>query len=101
MSRRKSIAVVGSAAAWPLAGQAQQTDGMRRVGVLINQYEGSVCSASAMAFAQALAGSGWIQGKNVGIDHRFAGNDPALLKADAAELLGLTPLRVKDDGIYF
>ena len=37
----------------------------------------------------ALEQFGWIEGKNIRIDYRFAANDPALFKTYAAELVGL------------
>ncbi len=42
-------------------------------------------------FAHALEQFGWIEGKNIRIDHRFAAGDPALYKTYAAELVGLSP----------
>ena len=43
------------------------------------------------AFAQALERFGWVEGKNIRIDYRFAAGDPALFKTYAAELVGLSP----------
>jgi putative ABC transport system substrate-binding protein len=43
------------------------------------------------AFAHALEQFGWIEGKSIRIDHRFAAGDPALYKTYAAELVGLSP----------
>jgi putative ABC transport system substrate-binding protein len=43
------------------------------------------------ALAQAMAGFGWVAGKNVRIDYRFAAGDPSLFKTYAAELVGLSP----------
>jgi putative ABC transport system substrate-binding protein len=43
------------------------------------------------AFAQALERFGWVEGKNIRIDYRFAARDPALFKTYAAELVGLAP----------
>ena len=43
------------------------------------------------AFAQALGRFGWVEGKNIRIDYRFAAGDPTLFKTYAAELVGLTP----------
>ena len=85
MRRRGFIAVLGAAAAWPLAGHAQQPERMRRVGVLMAFSEND-----PLVFTQALGRLGWIEGKNIQIDYRFAAGDPALSAADAAELVGLS-----------
>jgi putative tryptophan/tyrosine transport system substrate-binding protein len=93
MIRREFIALAGGAAvAWTLAGQAQQPKRIPRVGVLMAYSEKDpVARASVDAFAQALRHLGWIEGKNIQIVYRFAVGDPALLAADAAELVGLSP----------
>ncbi len=91
MKRREFIAVLG-AAAWPLAGHAQQPERVRRVGVLIPYRETDPqAKAYVTAFAQALGRLGWVEGKKIRIDHRFAAGDPALYKTYAAELVGLSP----------
>ena len=73
MRRRGFIAVLGAAAAWPLAGYAQQPERMRRVGVLMAFSENDPpARASVNAFTQALGRLGWIEGKNIQIDYRFA-----------------------------
>src|SRR5260370_7469078 len=43
------------------------------------------------AFADALGRLGWVEGKNIRIDYRFAAGNPTLYKTYAAELLGLMP----------
>jgi putative ABC transport system substrate-binding protein len=43
------------------------------------------------AFTQALGRLGWVEGKNIRLDYRFAAGDPALYKTYAAELVGLAP----------
>ena len=92
MRRRGFIAVLGGAAAWPLAGHAQQPERMRRVGVLMLWSENDPFShESQTAFEQALGRFGWVAGKNIRIDYRFAAGDPALFKTYAAELVGLMP----------
>src|SRR5206468_6823381 len=80
------------AAAWPLAGRAQQPERIRRVGVLLLWPENDpMARASVTAFAQAIGRFGWIEGKNVRIDYRFAAGDPTLFKTYAAELVGVSP----------
>jgi len=90
--RRGFIGVLGGAAAWPLAGYAQQPERMRRVGVLMPWPENQPnTQAMVKAFSQALGRSGWVEGKNIRIDYRFAAGDPTLLKTYAAELVGMSP----------
>jgi putative tryptophan/tyrosine transport system substrate-binding protein len=92
VKRREFIAVVGGAAAWPLAGHAQQPERLRRVGALIPLAESDPgAQAEVTAFAQALGRFGWVEGKNIRIDYRFAASDPTLFKTYAAELVGLSP----------
>ena len=84
--------MLGAAAAWPLTGRAQRAERMRRVGVLMPFGENDPRSqAFATAFAQALGRFGWVEGKNIRIEYRFASSDPARFRAYAAELVGRTP----------
>ena len=90
--RREFIAGLGGAAAWPLAGHAQQPERIRRVGWLIGYFENDPFARRIVtAFVPALARSGWVKGKNIRIDYRFAAGDPTLAKTYAAELVDLTP----------
>jgi putative tryptophan/tyrosine transport system substrate-binding protein len=92
MRRREFIAVLSGASAWPLAGGAQQPERMPRIGVLMLSSENDPFSQKTRtAFEQALGYFGWIAGKNIRIDYRFAAGDPALFKTYAAELVGLKP----------
>ena len=74
MRRREFIAILGvGTVGWSLAGHAQQTDGLRRVGALFPFRENAPNTREVVwAFAQALARFGWVEGKNVRIDYRFA-----------------------------
>ena len=67
MKRREFITLLGGvAAAWPLAAGAQQSDRMRRVGVLMNSTSSDAQGkARFAAFSQALQRSGWAEGRNV------------------------------------
>jgi putative tryptophan/tyrosine transport system substrate-binding protein len=92
MRRREVIAILGGAAAWPIAGRAEQPERMRRVGVLIGFPENDPFSHKVVsAFADALGRFGWAEGGNIQIDYRFAAGDPTLYKTYAAELTTLSP----------
>ena len=98
MRRRRFLAALTGAAAWPLAGRAQQPERMRRVGVLLPWPEKDpVAQSSVKAFAHALARFGWVEGENIRIDYRFGAGDPALYKTYAAELVGLAPAVILAD----
>jgi putative ABC transport system substrate-binding protein len=90
--RREFITFLGGAAAWPVLGQAQQGDRVRRIGVLMAGSENDpYAKASLPAFTQALAGLGWTDGRNVRMDVRYAGADINRIRALAQELVGLQP----------
>ena len=92
MRRRSLLTVLGAAGLWPLAILAQQRERMRRVGVLMPFPESDAgTQADVTAFAQALGRFGWIEGKNIGLDYRFAAGNPMLFKTYAAELVSLSP----------
>jgi putative ABC transport system substrate-binding protein len=90
--RREFITLLGGAAAWPLAARAQQGGRMRRIGVLQAGDENDpLAKVSLSAFTQALANSGWIDGRNVRIERRWGGGDIIRMRALAHELVGLQP----------
>ena len=90
--RRDFITLLGGAAAWPLAARAQQSERMRRIGVLMNfAADDPAGQARVLAFAQALAQLGWIDGRNARIDIRWGASDPEHIRRYAAELIALAP----------
>jgi putative ABC transport system substrate-binding protein len=92
MKRREFVSFVAGAAAWPLAAQAQQGAGMRRLGVLAGYAANdSLGQSLAAILPQSLAALGWIEGRNVQIDWRWASADPKLYQSYAAELVALRP----------
>jgi putative ABC transport system substrate-binding protein len=92
MRRREFIAGLGSAAAWPLAADAQQADRVRRIGVLMTYDENDLQGKTYVsAFTQALADLGWSDGRNVRMDLRWPGGDINRIRALAQELVGLQP----------
>ena len=93
MQRRDFITLLGgAAAAWPLAARAQQTDGMRRIGVLMSlAADDRQGQARLAAFVQGLRELGWTDGRNVRIDTRWAAGNAADTRKYAAELVALAP----------
>jgi putative ABC transport system substrate-binding protein len=92
MRRREFISLLASAAAWPLVARAQQASAERRIGVLMGLSEDDADSqARVMVFRQELERFGWIQGRNLWIDYRWAGGDAVRAQAYAKELIALSP----------
>src|SRR6188472_798226 len=92
MRRREFITLLGgAAAAWPVAGRAQQ-DRLRRVGVLLpatmddSEYPGLV-----QAFLGELKQLGWAKDANIAIDIRYAGGAADGVQKNAGELAALAP----------
>jgi putative ABC transport system substrate-binding protein len=91
MKRREFLGVLGSAV-WPLAARAQQTERMRRVGVLMHTTSDEPDAQAQMAaFLQGLQVAGWEVGRNLRIETRWSGGDPARLRKNAADLVALNP----------
>ena len=93
MRRRDFIkVVVGSAAAWPLAAQAQQPEQMRRIEILMNRAVNDAEGQARLAvFRQALQQLGWSEGRNVKIDIRWGEDKTDLERKYAGELVALAP----------
>jgi putative ABC transport system substrate-binding protein len=92
IERREFITVLGGAAAWPLAAQAQQGERMRHVGVLLPALSDNTdFQAWFGAFLQGLGQSGWIIGRNVQIETRWAGAKAEDIRRHAQELVALAP----------
>ena len=93
MKRREFIALLGgTAATWPLAARAQQSERVRRVGLLLPAAaDDAKYQAKVGAFLQALALSGWIIGRNVRIDTHWATANADAVRRHAAELVALAP----------
>jgi putative ABC transport system substrate-binding protein len=88
--RREFITLVGGAAAgWPLAARAQQPDRTRRIGVLMGAAVQTDQQAGLAVFKETLHQLGWIDGRNVRVEVRWAGGDPVEARKDAEELVAL------------
>ena len=71
VKRREFMALLGGAATWPLAARAQQAGKISRVGFLANDPN-IPAQPAGRAFLDGLRESGFIEGKNVVIERRFA-----------------------------
>jgi putative ABC transport system substrate-binding protein len=93
MRRRDFISLIGgTAAAWPLAARAQQTERMRRIGVLTNlAVDDTEGQARITVFVQGLRELGWIDGRNLQIIYRWSGGNAVDARKDASELAALAP----------
>jgi putative ABC transport system substrate-binding protein len=93
MKRREFITLLGGAAAtWPTLAQAQQSEHVRRIAVLMNRAPNdSEGQARLAALRQALQQLGWNEGRNVQIDIRYGEDNIDRERKYAAELLALSP----------
>jgi putative tryptophan/tyrosine transport system substrate-binding protein len=94
VKRREFITLLGGAAcAWPITARAQQSERVRRIGVLMyparDDPEGQ---ARIAAFLDSLEQLGWTDGRNVRIDIRWpAGFGADRVRQDASELVAAVP----------
>src|SRR6516225_4278027 len=87
IGRRKFLATLGgAAAAWPLAARARQPQPMPVIGVLNSRASGDAPQLLA-AFRQGLKDTGFVEGQNIKIEYRFAGNENERLPALVADLV--------------
>ena len=93
MRRRDFMTLVGGAAAgWPLAARAQQSDQMRRIGVLMSfAADDATAQARLTEFLQTLQQLGWMDGRNARIDIRWSASEPERIRRYAAELVAFMP----------
>src|SRR5262245_42582158 len=91
MRRREFITLIGSAASWPFAARAQQSERVPRVGVLMAIADDAEGQARLGAFKNGMRDLGWTDGGNVRMDVRFAAGSVAKARDYAAELVDLAP----------
>jgi len=93
LKRREVISLLsGAAAAWALTARAQQSDRMRRIGVLMSYAQTDPEGQRYVAkLLEALEQMGWVQGRNLQIELRWGGGDRDRIQRQAAELAELKP----------
>jgi putative ABC transport system substrate-binding protein len=92
VQRREFITLLGGAAAWPLTARAQQANGVRRIGVLMNLApEDQLGQQRLEAFVGSLSRLGWSNGRNVNIKICWAAGETARFRCCASELVALAP----------
>jgi putative ABC transport system substrate-binding protein len=86
MQRREFITLFGGATVWSFAARAQRAGNRYTVGIL---SAGDDPAAHSTAFLDALRELGWVEGKNVVFEHRYAENRLERLPELAADLVRL------------
>jgi putative tryptophan/tyrosine transport system substrate-binding protein len=90
IKRREFMALLGGAAAWPLAARAQQREEIRRVGVLMGLEADDPDGASQLkALKRAFQELGWVDGRNLQLEISWSGGEPDRIQASARELVTL------------
>jgi len=91
MKRRQFMTLLGGAAAWPLAARAEPAERVRRIGVLMSLAPGDPEARQRIAaLEKGLRELGWVEGRNLRTEYRWADN-PNALRTHATELAAMAP----------
>ena len=93
MKRREFITLVGATAAtWPLAARAQQSNEIKRIGVLLPYAQDDPeASLRFTTLREELLKLGWTEGRNVRFEQRRSGSDAEAISKFAREVVDLRP----------
>jgi putative ABC transport system substrate-binding protein len=88
ISRRAFSTLLGGAAAWPLAARAQQRERVRLIGVIMNYAEADPQGQVRLSALRArLRELGWVEGRNIQIESRWAEGQPDRMQAYGGQLV--------------
>ena len=87
--RREFIITLGGAAAWQFAARAQQGGRIPRIGFLWHAGSREEESMNFEAVIEGLAKLGYVEGRNIILEHRFPNEEPERFRTMAAELVAL------------
>ena len=97
LKRRDFITLLGgTAVAWPLAARARSPRQARQSAAWIRENDPEAKSR-VQAFRRGLRDLGWIEGRNIVIDYRYAAGDAVRIKRYAKELVDLAPDLLKSE----
>ena len=93
MKRRQFITLIGGAAAgWPLSARAQQSSSrIPVVGVLWHAGSAEEEDVYLSVLVKAFNDLGYVEGKNIHLDHRFPAENPDRFRTLARELVDEKP----------
>jgi putative tryptophan/tyrosine transport system substrate-binding protein len=90
MKRRQFIGLIGAAAAWPVAARAQQSSNkIPVVGVLWHAGSAQEEDVWLTVLVKAFNDLGYVEGKNIHLEHRFPAENPDRFRTMAQELVDL------------
>ena len=92
MRRREFIRLIGgAAAAWPIAARAQQSKDIPTVGVLWHAGSAEEEDVYLSVLVKAFNDLGYVEGKNIHLDHRFPAENPDRYRTLGQELIDAKP----------
>jgi putative ABC transport system substrate-binding protein len=93
MRRREFIALIGGAAAsLPQVARAQQAESVRKLAFLMSASESDKGYQSLLAtFRDELGRLGWVENRNIRLDHRWGAVDAQSRQRSAKELITIQP----------
>ncbi|KSV82912.1 hypothetical protein N181_27060 [Sinorhizobium fredii USDA 205] len=98
MRRREVLVLLGSSAAFCRVAPAEEQNRVRRIGLLMASAESDPDGqARVKAFRDALQDLGWVEGRNLQLDRRWAAGGVDRFRTYAAELVALAPDLVLGD----